>query len=151
MVGTLKPRWSILFPRQLAGFERDMDQLMERFMGTNGEGTSPTAYAPANLWEEEGKWCVELELPGVKQDEIDVTLEKNTLRITAERKAPAEDRKYWHQERAYGRFERIFNLPETVDPEGIEAELADGVLKLTLAKKPEAQPKKIEVRHFKKA
>ena len=149
MVGALKPRWSVLFPRQLA--ERDMDQLMERFMGTNGEGTPATACAPANLWEEEGKWCVELELPGVKQELIDVTLEKNTLRITAERQAPDEDRKYWHQERSYGRFERIFNLPETVDPEGIEAELADGVLKLTLAKKPEAQPKKIEVKHFKKA
>src|SRR3954471_23620770 len=151
MVGTLKPRWSVLFPRQLNRFEPDMDQLIERFMGGNGHETAEKAYPAANLWEEEGRWCVELELPGVKQEDIDITLEKNSLRVAALRKAPAGERSYWHQERTYGQFERLFTLPETVDPAGIEAELADGVLHLTLAKKPEAQPKKIEVKHVKKA
>lgn len=155
MVGTLKPRWSVLFPRHLSALDRDMDQLMERFMGNNGNengnGYEGSAQAPANLWEEEGKWCVELELPGVKQEGIDITLEKNALRITAERKAPEGERKYWHQERTYGQLQRLFTLPETVDPDRIEAELADGVLRLNLPKKPEAQPKKIEVKHFKKA
>jgi len=148
MVGTLKPRWSVLFPRQLSHFERDMDQLMEKFVG-NGNGPSPQIYAPANLWEGEGKWCVELELPGVKQDAIEITLEKNVLRVAATRTAPAGERKYWHEERAYGQLERHFTLPETVDPDGIEALLEDGVLHLTLAKKPEAQPKKIEVKQVK--
>ena len=145
MVGTLKPRWSVLFPRQLSNFERDMDQLMERFVG-NGNGASAAAHAPADLWEEEGKWHVDLELPGVKQDAIDITLEKNVLRIAATKNAPEGERKYWREERAYGQFERQFSLPETVNPDGIEAVLEDGVLHLTLAKKPELQPKKIEVR-----
>ena len=70
MVGTLKPRWSVLFPRQLSHFDRDMEQLVEKFVGN---GASPQVYAPANLWEEEGKWCVEMELPGVRQDVIDIT------------------------------------------------------------------------------
>lgn len=150
MVGTLKPRWSVLFPRQLSHFERDMDQLLERFAG-NGNGSAAAVSAPANLWEEEGKWCVELELPGVKQDAIDITLEKNVLRVAATRTAPEGERKYWHAERTYGQFERHFTLPETVDPDGIEAVLADGVLHLTLTKKPEAQPKKIEVKQIKTA
>lgn len=148
MVGTLKPRWSVLFPRQLSHLERDMDQIMERFMG-NGNGHPTPNYAPANLWEEEGKWCVELELPGVKQEAIDVTLEKNVLRVSAARTAPEGERKYWHAERTYGDFERQFTLPETVDPDGIEAVLADGVLHLTLTKKREAQPKKIEIKQSK--
>jgi HSP20 family protein len=148
MVGTLNPRWSVLFPRQLSHFERDMDQLMERFAG-NGNGSPAAVTSPANLWEEEGKWCVELELPGVKQDAIDITLEKNVLRVTATRPAPEGERKYLHAERTYGHYKRHFTLPETVDPDGIEALLADGVLHLTLTKKPEAQPKKIEVNQIK--
>jgi len=145
MVGTLKPRWSVLFPQQLSQFEKDMDRLVGRFAG-NGNGNSTIAYSPADLWEEEGKWCVEMDLPGVTQDAIEITLEKNVLRIAAVRSAPEGERKYWHQERTYDQLERRFSLPEAVDPEGIEATLENGVLHLILAKKPEAQPKKIEVR-----
>jgi HSP20 family protein len=145
MVGTLKPRWSVLFPQHLSHLERDMDQLMERFVG-NGNGSAAPARVPADLWEEEGKWHVELELPGVKQEAVDITLEKNVLRISATKNAPEGECKYWREERAYGQFERQFSLPETVNPDGIEAVLEDGVLHLTLAKKPELQPKKIEVR-----
>jgi HSP20 family protein len=71
------------------------------------------------------------------------------LRITAAKNAPDGERKYWREERTYGQFERRFSLPEAVNPEGIEAELDDGVLHLTLVKKPEAQPKKIAVRQAK--
>ena len=71
---------------------------------------------------------------------------KNTLKLTAERRETEGERKYWHQERSYGRVERLITLPETVDPEGIEAELKEGVLRLYLAKKPELQPKKIQVK-----
>jgi HSP20 family protein len=152
MSTALKPRFALAIPQPFAQMERDMDQLLGHFFGNgNGHHSQPAGlYAPANLWEEEGKWCVELELPGVKQENLDITLEKNTLRVAAERPAPEGDYKYWHQERGYGRIERVFQLPETVDAEGIEAELADGVLKLTLAKKPEAQPRKIEIRAMQK-
>ena len=154
MTTALKPRFALAIPQPFARMEQEMDQLLGHFFANgNGNGASGhpgVMYAPANLWEEEGKWCVELELPGVKQENLDITLEKNTLRISAERPAPEGDYKYWHQERGYGRIERVFQLPETVDSEGIEAELTDGVLKLTLNKKPEAQPRKIEVRAVKK-
>jgi len=135
MTATLRPRWSV---------QREMDQVFEHFFGNGGHASG--YYAPATLWEEEGRWCVEIDLPGVKQEDIDMTLEKNALRLTAERKAPQEDVKYWHQERTFGKIERLITLPETVNPDGIEAELKDGVLRLQLTKRPELQPKKIQVK-----
>ena len=60
---------------------------------------------------------------------------------------PGEDgRKFVHQERAYGKVQRLIKLPDTVDPDNIEAELKDGVLRLYLKKRPELQPKKIQVK-----
>jgi HSP20 family protein len=145
MVNTLRPRWTL--PHAV---QREMDQMFDHFFANgNGNGNGETAahaFAPASLWEEEGRWCIEFDLPGVKQEDIDVTLEKNALKLTAERREAEGERKYWHQERSYGRVERLITLPETVDPEGIEAELKEGVLRLYLAKKPELQPKKIQVK-----
>ena len=143
MALAVKPRWSLMFPAPLEGVSREMDQMFDTlFHGGNG---TAGWHAPASLWEEEGRFCLEVELPGVKQEDVDVTLEKNTLRITAERHSP-EDRKYFHQERSYGRIERLITLPETVNNESIEAELKDGVLHLFLTKRPESQPRKIAVK-----
>jgi HSP20 family protein len=144
MVGTLKPRWSFVLPRAAESVQRDMDQMFEHFFGNGGQAAA--YYAPASLWEEEHCWKVEVDLPGVKQEDVDLTVEKNSLRITADRKGPSDERKFWHQERAYGRIDRLITLPETVDAEGITAELKDGVLALTLNKRPESQPRKIQVK-----
>jgi HSP20 family protein len=136
----LKPRWSVMFP---SPFGREVNDLFDTFVhGPNG---AAPWQAPAAIWEEDGRWCLEIELPGVKQENVDVTLDKNALRIVAERQAP-EDRKYFHQERTFGRIERLITLPETVDADGIDAELRDGVLTLALAKRPELQPRKISVK-----
>jgi HSP20 family protein len=146
MVNTLKPRWTVAFPKSLDSVQREMDQVFENFFSNGNGSQAGNWFAPASLWEEEGRYCVAVDLPGVKLEDIDITLEKNALRIVAERKAPEEDRKYWHQERSYGRVERLITLPETVDPEGINAELHEGVLHLALAKRPESQPRKISVK-----
>jgi HSP20 family protein len=143
MSATLKPRWSVVLPKPFDGMQREMDQMFDTLFRN---GHADGLYAPATVWEEEGRWCVEIDLPGVKQEDVDLTLEKNALRIAAVRKGPDGDRKYWHQERAFGAIERTISLPETVDSDGIEAELNDGVLQLSLAKKPELQPKKIAVK-----
>jgi HSP20 family protein len=139
----MKPRWSFVLPKP-ESVQREVDQMFEHFFGNGGHAAA--YYAPASLWEEENCWKVEVDLPGVKQEDVDLTVEKNSLRITAERKGPSDERKFWHQERAYGRIDRLITLPETVDADGIAAELKDGVLSLTLNKRPESQPRKIQVK-----
>jgi HSP20 family protein len=139
------PRWVAGLPRNV---QREMDQLFETFFGPSNGGSSLSSrwLAPAALWEEEGQFRVEVELPGVKSEDLDITFEDNALRIKAERKSPEAERKYWHNERVYGEVARVISLPDTVDPDSIEASLTDGVLHLTIAKRPETQPKKISVK-----
>src|SRR5262245_59288263 len=103
MTATLRPRWSV--PHSV---QREMDQLFDHFFGPTGNGeTTGSVYAPASLWEEENQWVIEFDLPGVKQEDIDVTLEKNALRLTAQRPAPEGERKFFHQERRYGQIQRL--------------------------------------------
>lgn len=148
MSRTLSPRWSVMLPGRFVPVSREMDQLAEHFFGNgNGNGGSKSApIAPASLWEEENRWRLEVDLPGVEREGIDITVEKNTLRLTADRPAPQEEHAYAHQERVYGQIQRVFTLPEAIDADQIEAELVSGVLRLSLAKKPEMQPKKIQVK-----
>jgi HSP20 family protein len=145
MNSTCKPRWSVLVPRQFNAAQREMDQVFNHFFG-DSEPSGKAWFAPTSLWEEEGHWAVEVDLPGIRQEDLDITVENNQLRLAAERKAPEAERKYAHHEHAYGRIERVITLPETVDVEKIEAELKDGVLRLQLAKRPESQPKKVQVK-----
>ena len=102
--------------------------------------------APLAIWEDEDVFHVEAEMPGVADEDIDVTVEKNVLTIKAERKLSDEDREYMYLERRFGEVERTITLPDTVDATNVEAELSRGVLHMKLAKKPESQPKKIEVK-----
>jgi HSP20 family protein len=149
MNAATKPRWSVFLPQPFDSVKDEMDQVFENLLGgstSNGHRQSGPLFAPASLWEEEGRWCADVDLPGVRPEDLDITVEKNVLRLVAERKDPQQERKVWHQERRYGRIERLITLPETVDPEGISAELKDGVLSLTLIKKPESQPRKITIK-----
>ena len=115
MAHSCKPRWTVAFPRSLDGLSRDVEQAFDQLVGSASHYVRAFA-APANLWEDEGAWHVEVELAGIKQEQVELTLEKNVLKVTAERLAPAE-RKYHHQERTYGKVERQITLPETADPD----------------------------------
>jgi HSP20 family protein len=143
MAALSNSRWQHVFPKSLEA-ARDVNQLFDAFF-PNASGTR-TWFAAASLWEANDGFYVEVEMPGVKREDIEITLEKNVLSVAAERKAPEGERTYWHNERAYGRVERQINLPESVDPDSIEAELRDGVLHLKLTKRPETLPKKIEIK-----
>ncbi len=150
MVSALqKSRLGTFLPTPFDSMHREMNELFHQFFGDGAGEKTPlgrTWCAPASLWEGDNEFHVEVDLPGVKSDDVDVTVEKGTLRISAERKAPEDERTYWHQERGFGHLERLVKLPEAVDSETIEAELTDGVLHVKLAKKPEDQPKKIPVK-----
>ena len=87
------------------------------------------------------------DVPGVKEGDLDIRLTQNRLSVSGKRESEKEEtgETYYASERSYGTFTRAFTLPEGVDAENIKAELTGGVLTLELPKKPESQPKKIDV------
>jgi HSP20 family protein len=107
------------------------------------------AWSPAvDVTEDKEKIVLTADLPGLQEKDVDIQIEKDVLTLrgerTIERSADAEH--YRRFERVAGAFVRAFTLPPTVDTEQVSAQLKDGVLVLTLPKKPEAQPKKISVK-----
>lgn len=122
-----------------------LEHILDQFFGPAGGGGIQAYYVPACVWEDSHSYHVEMDLPGVKRENVDLTFEKGTLRITTERSAPQELRSALVDERRYGKVTRTVTLPESIDPESIAGNLTDGVLHVTVAKKPEAQPKRIEI------
>lgn len=126
----------------LGQFDRMFDQLL----GGLEAGTQPAARSmPWACWEDEGHFHVEFELPGVKNEDVELVVEDGHLHLKYQRQAPEGERKYHHNHRRYGQFERTIALPDTVDADNVTAQLRDGVLYLTLAKLPQVQPKRIAV------
>jgi len=95
--------------------------------------------------EEENKYAVTLDIPGLAKEDISIKVENGTMKIEGERK---EERtgKYHLTERTYGRFYRSFALPDDVDAEKIEAKAANGVLEITLPKNQKALPVEIKIK-----
>ena len=106
-------------------------------------------WAPVvDIGEDEKEFLIKAELPGLKREEVKVTVEDGVLSISGERKAEKEEKtkKYHRVERSYGSFLRSFTLPEGCDPAKVNAEFKEGVLNVHLAKSPKAQPKAIEIK-----
>jgi len=131
---------------RLPGHWNDFNSLVDQFFGAGSGRGVQAYYVPASVWEDGNSYHVELDVPGVVRDHVELTYEKGTLRITTERQAPEETRTGLVDERRYGKVTRTVTLPESIDPESITASLTDGVLHVTVQKKPEAQPKRIEIR-----
>jgi HSP20 family protein len=133
--------WSLL--HQL---HRELDRARE---GGNGEGSAVTAeWAPAvDIKEEQDKFVLLADLPGVKPEEIDVSMEDGVLTIRGEKKTEAKDEKegYKRVERTYGSFYRRFSLPDTANPDAISAKSDHGVLEIVIPKREAVQPKRINV------
>ena len=130
--------------RELAGF-------LENFADVNTAADNQQAFGsfvPAvDVYEDEHSLTLKLEVPGLNEDDINVTLENNTLTVSGERKFEKEEKEenFHRIERRYGSFTRTFRLPNTVDSEKVEAGYDKGVLKITLAKRAEAKPKTIKI------
>jgi HSP20 family protein len=119
----------------------------------NLEGDSETLgagnFVPAvDVYEDSQKVQLKLEVPGIRPEDLDIRVEGRTLTVRGERKFESEEKEenFHRIERRYGTFVRSFTLPATVDADSIDAQSADGVLTITLAKKPEAKPKQITVK-----
>ncbi len=101
---------------------------------------------PVDVTEDEGALTFVTELPGFEKDQISISVDNNTLTISGERTLKGEREDYHRLERTYGKFERSFTLPATVDTAKIAAKLKNGLLTLTIPKKEEAKPRQIEVK-----
>jgi HSP20 family protein len=112
------------------------------------EALTTSSFAPAvDVYEDEHKVSLKIEVPGIDEKDIDVRVENNTLTVHGERKIEKEEKEenYRRVERQYGSFTRTFTLPTTVDTENVSATYDKGVLKINLPKKAEAKPKQIKV------
>ena len=149
MLGTLVP-WRARFPATFGRFERDMENLMERFFSPEEEGWVPALeFTPrVNLAETEKFYEVTMDLPGISPKELTVEIREGALMVSGERKEEKEEKgKTFHRvERHYGEFSRVIPLELPVDHEKVEAKYHEGVLHITVAKMPEAETKKIEVK-----
>ncbi len=112
---------------------------------SNGGGWAPAM----NVEETPENLILTAELPGLREDNIDIELENGVLTISGEkvdtRSSEGEERRYHVWERSYGSFQRSFTLPRTIDSTAIEAEFVDGVLTIRMPKAAEAKSRKIEL------
>ncbi len=124
----------------------EFDSLLGQFLVPVTRRSQRGYFAPTSVWEEDAAYHVELDVPGVAREDVELTFDKGKLTISVERKAPEEKAEHWHEERGYGKAIREVALSKLVDPKTISAKLTNGVLHVTVGKSPEAQPKRIEVK-----
>jgi len=140
-------RWDSL--RDVAVRQEQLSRMFERFYGRPQEDLARGSWVPAVDIYTNGQHELVLraELPDMKEEEIDLTLEDNTLTLRGERKLDTEvaEEQFHRIERSYGPFARTFALPPTVDAGKVSAEYKAGVLTIRLPLREEAKPKQIKV------
>lgn len=112
------------------------------------ESLAAGSFIPAvDIFEDEQHLVLHLEVPGIKQQDLSINLENQTLTVKGQRnfEANQKEENYHRIERRYGSFTRTFSLPQTVDTEAISAQYDAGVLTISIAKKAEAKPRQIKV------
>lgn len=136
--------------RELRNFEDVVNRFFSRtpsFLEEAPDDLSGAFWNPSvDFRENDSELLFTIELPGFEKSEIDISLNNGVLTISGERKFDEENRKeYRRVERWYGKFNRSFRLPETVDAEKVEANLKNGLLTVRLPRKEEARPRQIPV------
>jgi HSP20 family protein len=120
---------------------------LERALGEETDGASVSWIPHVDVREQDGQFVVTADLPGVEGKDIEVTADKGVLTIKGERRSEKQSSKdgYERVERASGTFLRRFTLPASVDAEAIKATHVNGVLEVSIPKRPEAQPRRVTV------
>ena len=133
--------------RELARLQEDMGRAFDDRMAFRG-GESVGWTPRTDIYEDGEALTLRFDLAGVDPKDVDIRFENGTLTLKGERKLEQEERRdnYHRIELDYGAFTRSFALPTTVDPEHIKAASQNGVLVVTLPKRPEAKPKTIQVK-----
>jgi len=128
---------------------REIDRMFEDFIPVRRE-REITFLPKIDLFETDNDVVLKAELPGLKKENIDITVTEDEVHLKGERKEETETKKenYLRKEICYGKFERVVTLPTEVDPEKVQAEFKEGVLEIKMPKKEEAKRKikKIELK-----
>jgi HSP20 family protein len=146
--------WNRDFPvaRTLHSFQREMNRMLDQFFHgdifeeTTGMGP---VYSPAiDFTETKDSYVIKAELPGMKKEDVKVTINNNILSIIGEKKSEYEKKEgnYHRLERSFGAFERSISIPGAIKAELIDAKYSDGLLTLTLPKTEETKQKVIDVK-----
>jgi len=136
--------------RDMVTLREKMNRLFEDYYPARTEERDivSSTWAPSvDIYESENELVLTAEVPGIKDDDIEIRLEDNTLTIKGERKFEKETKEenYHRVERSYGSFFRSFTLPAYIEQEKIEAEHENGVLKIKMPKKIEAKSRQVKV------
>jgi HSP20 family protein len=141
---------TFLARRDLSAVQDRMNRILrESFSPESSDAALTTSNfaPPVDVYEDEHNITLNIEVPGIDEKDINVSIENNTLTVHGERRLEKDEKEenFHRIERMYGSFTRTFTVPNTVDPEQVTAHYEKGVLKIRLAKKAEAKPKQIKV------
>ena len=134
----------------LALLQNRLNSIFQDLTPGSGESealTAGTFVPPVDVYEDAQKVVLKLEVPGIRQEDLDVRVENQTLVVKGERKMESEEKEenFHRIERRYGSFTRSFTLPQTVDPNSVKAGYDAGVLTISITKKAEAKPKQVKI------
>ncbi len=133
--------------REISKLQNEMNTLFERFFGRSFPFARVQNYPAINIYHDTDNLYVTAELPGIKIQDLDITLEEDSLTIKGQKSSDSgDDINYYRKEREIGQFNRVVSLPIRIVPENGKATLKNGVLVITLPKAEEAKPKKIEIK-----
>ena len=133
--------------REVASLQDRVNSIFQDFAG-DSQAVTAAIFAPAvDVYENGEKLVLKLDIPGIKEEDLDIRVENQTLSVRGERKFESEEKEenFHRIERRYGSFYRSFSLPTSVDTENVQANYDAGVLRLELKKKASAQPRQIKI------
>jgi len=134
--------------RDLRNLQEEVNRLFTTSLARafGDEGIERGAWTPnVDIYEDHDHIFIEADLPGMRREDFELTLENNVLTLRGERRFEKKSENYHRVEWPYGIFSRSFTLPQTVATEGVTAEYRDGVLRIALPKREEVKARRIEI------
>jgi HSP20 family protein len=142
------PNWNVRSPfSELERMRQQMGDLLGKVYESALPGLHAGVFPTINLTEDPESYYLRAELPGISAGDLDIQATGKNLSISGERKIQAEkgDVRYHRREREAGKFSRVISLPGDIEPEGVKASLADGILAVKVPKAEKAKPRQITI------
>jgi HSP20 family protein len=144
-----RPAYELKSPfEELERMKTGLDKLLEKSLSSWPGGISTGVFPLTNITEDKEALYLRAELPGMKANDLDISITGNSISISGKREIPAEEEnaKYHRREREAGSFRRMIKLPVQIDTKQVKAKSVNGVLTIVMPKAENAKPKRIEVK-----